>query len=159
MCVRTAKMRSCVCIYMLIKIRENIQDYLNYCSQDVAVTHAVYSQVLPEFLRACPSPVSFAGILTMGSSFLTVNEEWEKYIANAERTYRELEDKVRNRLIDLAHEAKDLMEGDRWKEDVWLSQLDWTPKVAGKSRGVFPPETEVSCLPTLYERWLNLIRL
>lgn len=26
MCVRTAKMRACVCIYMLIKIRENIQD-------------------------------------------------------------------------------------------------------------------------------------
>ena len=29
------------------EIRENIQDYLNYCSQDVAVTHAVYSRVLP----------------------------------------------------------------------------------------------------------------
>ncbi|CAL1698877.1 unnamed protein product [Somion occarium] len=130
------------------EIRENIQDYLNYCSTDVAVTHAVYSKAFPAFLQSCPSPVSFAGILTMGSAFLTVNEEWEKYIANAERTYRELEDKVRRRLIDLAHEAKDLMEGDKWKDDVWLSQLDWTPKVAGKSRGVFPPEAEQTIAPS-----------
>ncbi|TFY78611.1 hypothetical protein EWM64_g5396, partial [Hericium alpestre] len=117
-------------------ILANVQDYLNYCAQDVAVTHAVYAKVLPAFLVACPSPVSFAGILSMGSSFLTVNEEWEKYLENAERTYRELEDKVKKRLTDLAYEAKDLMRGDRWKDDVWLSQFDWTPKVANKSRGI-----------------------
>ncbi|KAI0078596.1 gamma DNA-directed DNA polymerase [Panus rudis PR-1116 ss-1] len=122
------------------EILENISDYLNYCASDVATTHAVFSKVLPSFLTACPSPVSFAGILTMGSSFLTVNQEWEKYIENAERTYRELEDRVRKRLIDLAHEARSLMEGDKWKDDVWLSQMDWTPKVAGKSRGVFAEE-------------------
>lgn len=29
-----------------------------------------------------------------------------------------------------------MMDGEKWKEDVWLSQLDWTPKVAGKTRGV-----------------------
>ncbi|KAJ3558944.1 hypothetical protein NM688_g630 [Phlebia brevispora] len=122
------------------EILEDIQDYLNYCSYDVFVTHSVYAKVLPAFLTACPSPVSFAGILTMGSSFLTVNQEWERYIANAERTYKELEDKVKFRLHDLAREAKAMMEDESWKNDVWLSQLDWTPKVAGKSRGVYPPE-------------------
>jgi len=114
----------------------NIQDYLNYCGNDVYVTHAVFSRVLPAFLKACPSPVSFAGILTMGSSFLTVNESWEKYIENAEKTYRELEESVKGRLVQLAREAKELMVGDRWKGDVWLEQLDWTPKVAKESRGV-----------------------
>ncbi|TCD69541.1 DNA-directed DNA polymerase gamma mip1 [Steccherinum ochraceum] len=118
------------------EILDGIQDYLTYCANDVAVTHAVFSKVLPAFLTACPSPVSFAGILTMGSSFLPVNEEWEAYLANAEKTYQNLNDKIKNRLIDLAHAAKTLMEGDAWKDDVWLSQLDWTPKVAGKSRGV-----------------------
>ncbi|KAI0628651.1 gamma DNA-directed DNA polymerase [Trametes polyzona] len=126
------------------EIREGIHTYLDYCSTDVAVTHAVFAKTLPAFLTACPNPVSFAGVLTMGSSLLTVNQEWEKYLANAERTYKELEDKVKRRLIDLAHEAKGQMEGDRWKEDVWLSQLDWTPKVAGKSRGVVQPETTTS---------------
>lgn len=117
-------------------ILENAQDYLNYCGEDVRVTHAVFSHVLPEFLKACPSPVSFAGILTMGSSFLTVNESWEKYIENAEKAYRGLEESVKGRLVQLAQEAKGLMVDDKWKGDVWLEQLDWTPKVAKESRGI-----------------------
>lgn len=125
------------------EIVEGIQDYLGYCANDVAVTHTIFCKVLPQFLSACPSPVSFSGVLTMGSSFLPVNEEWDAYIENAERTYRELDDKVKKRLIDLAHDAKDMMESESWKEDPWLSQLDWTPKVAGKSRGIGIPE--VSC--------------
>ncbi|KAI0754102.1 gamma DNA-directed DNA polymerase [Daedaleopsis nitida] len=122
------------------EILDGIHHYLDYCSSDVEVTHAVFAKVLPAFLSACPSPVSFAGVLTMGSSLLTVNEEWDAYIANAERTYRELDNKVKARLVGLAHEAKSMMGTERWKEDVWLGQLDWTPKVAGKSRGVVPPE-------------------
>ncbi|KAI9450870.1 DNA polymerase family A-domain-containing protein [Lactarius psammicola] len=118
------------------EIREGLQDYLNYCASDVSVTHRVYAKVLPEFLESCPTPVSFSGILTMGSSFLPVNEEWESYLENAERTYRNLEEGVKKRLVDLALEAKDMMENESWKDDVWLRQLDWTPKVAGKSRGI-----------------------
>ncbi|KAF9812850.1 hypothetical protein IEO21_05950 [Rhodonia placenta] len=122
------------------EILDGVQDYLNYCSTDVGVTHAVFSKTLPGFLSACPSPVSFAGILTMGSSLLTVNEEWDAYLENAERTYKELEDKVKTRLHELAHKAKDMMASEEWKSDVWLSQLDWTPKVAGKSRGIVASE-------------------
>ena len=118
------------------EILDNLQDYLNYCGNDVYVTHAVFSRVLPAFLNACPSPVSFAGILTMGSSFLTVNESWEKYIESAEKAYKELEENVKGRLVQLAHEAKELMVDDKWKGDVWLEQLDWTPKIAKESRGV-----------------------
>ncbi|KAF9234751.1 DNA polymerase family A-domain-containing protein [Melanogaster broomeanus] len=118
-------------------IRADIHDYLNYCAHDVYVTHQVFSQVLPAFLERCPSPVSFAGILTMGSSFLTVNESWEEYLRSAERTYQELEVKVKKHLADLAEEAKVMMAGDSWKDSPWLAQLDWTPKVAGKSRGVY----------------------
>ena len=129
------------------EIRDNIQSYLDYCSSDTAVTHAVFAKVLPAFLSACPSPVSFAGVLTMGSSILPVNEEWQAYIANAERAYKELEEKVKTRLIDLAHEARKMMESGQWKEDPWLSQLDWTPKVAGKSRGIFPSEVRIPLQP------------
>ncbi|EIM89192.1 uncharacterized protein STEHIDRAFT_154872 [Stereum hirsutum FP-91666 SS1] len=129
------------------EIMANVQDYLTYCASDVNVTHSVYAKVLPDFLDACPNPVSFAGILTMGSSFLTVNQEWERYIENAERTYRELDTKVKERLLELAVEAKDMMEGEQWRDDVWLSQLDWTPKIAGPSRGVYPPEQPTSDSP------------
>jgi len=118
------------------EILENVHDYLNYCANDVSVTHRVYAKVLPEFLESCPTPASFSGMLTMGSSFLTVNEGWEKYLEDAERTYRSLEEGVKKRLVNLAVEARSMMENEKWKDDVWLRQLDWTPKVAGKSRGV-----------------------
>ncbi|KAH9168136.1 DNA polymerase family A-domain-containing protein [Lactarius sanguifluus] len=84
------------------EIREGLQDYLNYCANDVSVTHRVYAK--------CPTPVSFSGILTMGSSFLPVNQEWESYLENAERT-----------------------------TTVWLRQLDWTPKVAAANDDVLVP--------------------
>ncbi|KAH7908894.1 DNA polymerase family A-domain-containing protein [Hygrophoropsis aurantiaca] len=126
------------------EIVAGLHDYLNYCSQDVSVTHAVFAKVLPAFLIRCPSPVSFAGILTMGSSFLTVNQSWEAYLNDAERTYKELDNKVKNRLVDLAKDAKEMMTSESWKENPWLAQLDWTPKVAGKSRGVLPPGEEIA---------------
>lgn len=129
------------------EILDNAQDYLNYCGEDVYVTHAVFSRVLPEFLKACPSPVSFAGILTMGSSFLTVNESWEKYIENAEKVYQDLEENVRGRLVQLAREAKELMVDDKWKGDVWLEQLDWTPKIAKESRGIVCEQARRSVIP------------
>ncbi|KAG1748455.1 DNA polymerase family A-domain-containing protein [Suillus paluster] len=131
------------------EILDNVHDYLNYCAQDVFVTHAVFSKVLPAFLDRCPSPVSFAGILAMGSSFLMVNESWEAYLADAERTYKELDGKVKRRLVELAEQAKDKMDDESWKDDPWLSQLDWTPKVAGKSRGVVPTEQLDSMAATI----------
>ena len=123
------------------EILENVQDYLNYCANDVSVTHRVYAKVLPEFLESCPTPASFSGMLTMGSSFLTVNEGWEKYLEDAERTSRSLEEGVKKRLENLAIEARNMMENEKWIDDVWLRQLDWTPKVAGKSRGIGILET------------------
>ncbi|KAF9014911.1 gamma DNA-directed DNA polymerase [Cyathus striatus] len=126
------------------EILADITDYLEYCANDVYVTHRVYSVALPAFLQACPHPVSFAGILTMGSSFLTVNQEWEAYIRRAEKVYQDMQDSVQTKLKKLAEDAKSLMDpseaGDKWKDDPWLSQLDWTPKIAGKSRGIILPE-------------------
>lgn len=120
-------------------IRGEITKYINYCAKDVEVTHAVFRAVFPLFREMCPHPVSWAGVMAMGNSFLPVNQEWERYIEHAERTYHELEDKVKSKLIQLAEEAKDMFEKGGWKEDVWLSQMDWTPKVAGKSRGFHVP--------------------
>ncbi|KAF5386610.1 hypothetical protein D9615_001930 [Tricholomella constricta] len=139
------------------EIRDNLTDYLGYCANDVDVTHRVYAAALPAFLKGCPHPVSFAGILTMGSSFLTVNEEWESYLERAEAVYREMEEGVKAKLKKLAEDARSLMDGgERWKDDVWLSQLDWTPKAAGKSRGIFPPpEAEEAAPPLVAAEELN----
>ncbi|KAF7370769.1 POLAc domain-containing protein [Mycena sanguinolenta] len=128
-------------------ILASLPDYLSYCASDVQATHSVFAKVLPAFLAQCPHPVSFAGILSMGSSFLCVDEGWEKYLEQAEGVYIGLEKAVKSRLAELAHQALSLFltepEKERWKNDVWLNQLDWTPKVASKSRGVLPIDPEV----------------
>ncbi|PVF93049.1 hypothetical protein CPB86DRAFT_768470 [Serendipita vermifera] len=121
------------------QILAELPKYLDYCAQDVHVTHAVFQKTLPLFFERCPHPVSWAGVMQMGSSILTVNQEWEKYLERAEAKYREMENTVKNKLIELAEEAKDLMESGAWKGDVFLEQLDWTPKQAGKSRGYWVP--------------------
>jgi DNA polymerase gamma 1 len=125
-------------------IRDNLVDFLDYCAIDVQTTFQVYSVTLPAFLSACPHPVSFAGMLIMGSPFLTVDENWEEYLRKADGVYHEMEEKVEAKLKRLAEEARNLMddEEEKWKSDPWLSQLDWTPKVAGKSRGVLPPQQQ-----------------
>ncbi|KAG8689868.1 DNA-directed DNA polymerase gamma mip1 [Ceratobasidium sp. 423] len=127
------------------EILDNIDEYLEYCCNDVATTLSVYQTVLPAFLESCPNPVSFAGVLTMGSAFLTVDQEWDNYIKSAEEKYHELEDDVRRTLLALAKEALAMYENDTegkkpWEADEWLGQLDWTPRKVGKSRGVEPPE-------------------
>lgn len=134
-------------------ILTGLPEYLTYCASDVQATHSVFAKVLPSFLTRCPHPVSFAGILRMGSSFLCVDEGWEKYLEQAEGVYKSLEKGVRRKLCELAEAAMSMVrdvevdgekgaekwKDEKWKDDVWLSQLDWTPKVAGKSRGIFPP--------------------
>ena len=70
---------------------------------------------------------------------LPVNQGWERYIANAEKKYHELEDRVEEKLVELAEEAESMFENGGWGDDVWLSQMDWTPEAAGQSRGFHVP--------------------
>ncbi|KAK0464257.1 gamma DNA-directed DNA polymerase [Desarmillaria tabescens] len=147
------------------EILANISDYIGYCAGDVSVTHQVYTKVFPGFSKNCPHPVSFAGILTMGSGFLPVNQEWEAYLERAEGIWNKMSKGVKDGLENLAREAVQnnpvSAEGgeDKWKDDPWLSQLDWTPKVVGKSRGVFPPEVEaeppIKPQPQVIPRWYS----
>ena len=113
-------------------LQPHLNDLMNYCALDVQATHDVYTRVLPLFLERCPHPVSFAGMLGMGNSFLPIDESWNEYIRNSESKYKELSSNVQDSLGKLAEEARNKMNDESWKDDVWLSQLDWTPK---KTRG------------------------
>ena len=125
-------------------IRANLSTYISYCADDVTATHAVFSKVLPAFLVACPSPVSWSGVMSMGSGFFSVNETWEEYLRSAEGKYRELEDAIRGKLVRLAESARLLMGSpEKYENDDWLKQLDWSPKVPGVSRGVVQPAKEI----------------
>ncbi|XP_045863558.1 DNA polymerase subunit gamma-1 [Meles meles] len=106
-------------------IRENFQDLMQYCAQDVWATHEVFQQQLPLFLERCPHPVTLAGMLEMGVSYLPVNHNWERYLAEAQSTYEELQREMKKSLMDLANDACQLLSGQRYKEDPWLWDLEW----------------------------------
>lgn len=117
-----------------------LDELLDYCAADVAITHRVYQIVFPNFLETCPHPVSFAALRHLSSVILPVNKSWEKYIASAEAVYQELSVAVQERLIALADKALEIKEdAEKWSTDPWLKQLDWSGQeikmVKGKKKG------------------------
>lgn len=106
---------------------EKLDELLDYCAADVEITHRVYQKVFPLFVETCPHPVSFAALRFLGAEILPVNETWDAYINNAEATYHQLEDAVRERLVALTDKALEVKDQPEvYNNDPWLSQLDWS---------------------------------
>ncbi|GAP82349.1 putative DNA polymerase gamma [Rosellinia necatrix] len=104
-----------------------LDQLLDYCAADVAVTHRVYKIVFPNFLEVCPHPVSFAALRHLSSVILPVNKSWDTYIENADATYYKLSEAVQERLVGLAEKAVAIREDEqKWGTDPWLRQLDWS---------------------------------
>ncbi|XP_004617577.2 DNA polymerase subunit gamma-1 [Sorex araneus] len=106
-------------------VRENFQDLMGYCARDVWATFEVFQQQLPLFLERCPHPVTLAGMLEMGVSYLPVNHNWERYLEEAQSTYEGLQREMKKSLMGLADAACQLLPGERYKEDPWLWDLEW----------------------------------
>lgn len=107
-------------------IQTNFQDLMTYCANDVKLTHDIYKVVFPRFRKNCPHPVSFTGMLNMGSAFLTVTEKWEDYLQKSVGKHKELDDMLDIKINDLAERARVLVsDPETWQKDPWLSQLDW----------------------------------
>jgi DNA polymerase gamma 1 len=133
-------------------VRQDLDNLIRYCASDVHATHRVFREVFPRFRKMCPSPVSFGGLLTMGSPFLPIDKSWYEYVERSEAKYLELNGSVRIKLASLAEEARlrwtppdddfklppssdyealeRLAKPDEFEDDEWLAQLDWTPKKA-----------------------------
>jgi DNA polymerase gamma 1 len=121
-------------------ICERLDELLDYCAADVEITHRVYQKVFPLFIETCPHPVSFAALRFLAAEILPINETWDAYINNAEATYHQLVDAVRERLVALTDKALEVKEQPEvYKNDPWLSQLDWSGQeikmVKGKKKG------------------------
>lgn len=124
-------------------VRSKIDELLDYCAADVAVTHRVYKKVLPAFLDVCPHPVSFSALRHLSSVILPVDRSWEAYLQNSEATYHRLSNAVEQRLRDLADRALESKDNaDHYANDDWLKQLDWSGQeikmVKGKRKGDSP---------------------
>ncbi|KFP66315.1 DNA polymerase subunit gamma-1, partial [Cariama cristata] len=106
-------------------IRSNFQDLMSYCAHDVQATHEVFQEQLPLFMERCPHPVTFAGMLEMGVSYLPVNGNWKRYLDDAQGIYEELQKEMKKSLMNLANDACQLLHEDRYKDDPWLWDLEW----------------------------------
>lgn len=132
-------------------VLDHFQDLMGYCASDVSVTHSVFSVVLPAFLSGCPNPVTFAGILAMGNSFLPVDKAWQNFLEKAEGLYNKLTNQVDLELQKLADQARRLMSQrdangiPEFEKDPWLSQLDWTPKKA-RDVDIFPAAAQLQAI-------------
>ncbi|NXK73819.1 DPOG1 polymerase, partial [Amazona guildingii] len=106
-------------------IRNHFQDLMSYCARDVQATHEVFQEQLPLFMERCPHPVTFAGMLEMGVSYLPVNGNWKRYLDDAQGIYEELRKEMKKSLMNLANDACQLLHEDRYKDDPWLWDLEW----------------------------------
>jgi DNA polymerase gamma 1 len=108
-------------------IRERLDELLDYCAADVAITHRVYQKVFPNFLETCPHPVSFAALRHLSAVILPVDHTWDKYLQDAESTYQQRLEDVSRRLVLLSDKGLEVKESsDVYSNDPWLSQLDWS---------------------------------
>lgn len=108
-------------------INGRLEELLDYCAADVAITHRVYRKVFPNYLDTCPHPVSFGALRHLSSVILPVNETWKEYLIKAEETYHTRLDGVQRKLHELCDEALKCKDHpDTHINDPWLCQLDWS---------------------------------
>ncbi len=108
-------------------VLSKLDELLDYCAADVAITHRIYQIVFPNFLQLCPHPVSFAALRHLSNVILPVDKSWDTYIANAEATYHQLSDAVQERLVSLAEKALAIKDDpEKWGNDPWMKQLVWS---------------------------------
>jgi DNA polymerase gamma 1 len=108
-------------------ICERIEELLDYCAADVAITHRVFQKVFPNFLETCPHPVSFGALRHLSSVILPVDKSWDEYLEKAETTYQQRLKAVEDRLVLLSEEALAVKDKpDVYNNDPWLDQLDWS---------------------------------
>uniref|UniRef100_A0A8D0A5F6 DNA polymerase subunit gamma-1 n=1 Tax=Sander lucioperca TaxID=283035 RepID=A0A8D0A5F6_SANLU len=124
----------------IMDVRNNFQELMQYCAMDVEATHQVFTEQLPLFMERCPHPVTFAGMLEMGVSYLPVNQNWGRYLEDSQDIYEELQKEMKKSLMTLTDDACQLLQDDRYKEDPWLWDLEWDvqefklKKVAGSKK-------------------------
>lgn len=74
----------------------------------------------------CPHPVTFAGMLEMGACYLPVNQNWERYLEDAQDTYEELQREMKKSLMILADDACQLLQKNRYIMLCFLQVFNYT---------------------------------
>merc|ERR1712223_1039778 len=104
----------------------DFQNLMDYCAGDVKATLQVFQKMFPVFLERCPHPVTLSGMLTMSTSYLPVNQSWFQYIDESDKVAEELDSEVDQLILKQAQEVCQLCHDQKYEDDVWLWDLDWS---------------------------------
>ncbi|CAF3501411.1 unnamed protein product [Adineta steineri] len=107
-------------------VREHFQNLMSYCADDVRATFEVIQAVYPLFEERFPHPVTLSGMLEMSRMFLPINNNWTRFIHEAERTYESISSDIQHVLMQIANEACQQAIDRKYKNDPWLWDLDWS---------------------------------
>ncbi|KAM8715192.1 hypothetical protein ACLKA7_002267 [Drosophila subpalustris] len=110
----------------LEQVRQHFQLLVNYCASDVEATHRILRVLYPMYAERFPHPVTLAGMLEMGSAYLPVNSNWERYIRDAQLTYEDVSIEAKYHLGRRAEEACALLHDDQYRQHLWLWDEDWS---------------------------------
>ncbi|XP_030569868.1 DNA polymerase subunit gamma-1, mitochondrial [Drosophila novamexicana] len=110
----------------LEQVRQQFQPLVNYCAGDVEATHRILTKLYPMYAARFPHPVTLAGMLEMGSAYLPVNSNWERYIRDAQLSYEDLSIEAKYHLGRRAEEACALLHDEQYRQHLWLWDEDWS---------------------------------
>lgn len=65
------------------------------------------------FIFRFPHPVTLSGMLEMGTAFLPVNQNWDRYQEQANDTYNDLQRELKLILMQLADDACELLHEEK----------------------------------------------
>ena len=83
---------------------------MSYCAGDVHATVETFREVFKLYNERFPSPITFSGMLEMGTMYLPVNQNWLKYIKNCENAYEDVDQNLKNKIEKSANEACELID-------------------------------------------------
>ncbi len=107
-------------------IRNDFQNLMTYCANDVVATNEVLKSLYPLFRDRFPHPATLAGMLELGSAYLPVNSNWTRYINEANLTYEDFDVESKTLLSQRADHACRLTHDEQYKNDLWMWDEDWS---------------------------------
>ncbi|XP_066999323.2 DNA polymerase subunit gamma-1, mitochondrial [Anabrus simplex] len=120
----------------LSEILEQFQQLMMYCAGDVMATHNILTKLLPIFLERFPHPVTLAGMLELSIAYLPVNSNWCRFLSDAQQTFEDLDSEARFLLSRRADESCKLLHEEKYREDIWLWDQDWSVQKINLKKGV-----------------------
>lgn len=118
-------------------VKNNFNMLMSYCASDAVATHNVLRSLFPLFQERFPHPVTLAGMLELGSAYLPVNSNWQRYLEESESTFDDLNYEAKFTLAKRADAVCHLMHDEKYKENLWMWDQDWsTQKIKMKTKAL-----------------------